>query len=330
MTKYVGKSAPLLLARQLGKNGISDLSAANQMQLIKLVDSVSEDILSPVLSRGRLPLARSELMGVLEVGMSLAGIPTEIDGVKVLPDDLENSVVEHYKSASDLILKQEMSKYGLVSLENVDSTTRIRLIEGFVAAHFGSAGKVLINDKIDEIGVRDILKAPFYNRILLMEYILQDLLLFYVKPVTGMMLRSELISLMDINLELAQGPIPEFEKAAKKVKAEREGQITGNRLLGREFEDLLLFLLKREISQAGYLDVRSMPQDVKNRVLLSLIATLFGGMTSHVFTRIKACPPQILGKFLIQYLRNSLRHIVPYFEANAITERVCDSMGLQP
>jgi len=33
-----------------------------------------------------------------------------------------------------------------------------------------------------------------YNKILLMEFIIQDMLLFYVEPLKGRMLRSELVS----------------------------------------------------------------------------------------------------------------------------------------
>jgi hypothetical protein len=311
LSKYTGVSTGLLLRRELEKTGIIDLNSADELRLMNLTDSIVRDILAPVISKGRLPIARSELMGVLGLDDSMYGLPLTIDGVRVLPERIHEESEEYYKNEGEFILAQEFKKYGLKPPINTDSPTRVRIVECFVEHQFGVSGRAIIDSKIDELGVRDVCEAPQYNKILLMEYVLQSMLAFYVKPSRARMLRSELLSILDIELELVQGPDPLDEKARRNVTTERKkiaASLSKRRRV--DFEDLITFLIKRELSARGVQDSRQLPAAVRHQVLSAVICNLLGGMTRFVFSRIQTASEPIRLKFQVRYLHNYLNGIM--------------------
>jgi hypothetical protein len=330
LEKYTGKSAPLLLKKELEKTGIDDLNQAKDLQLMNLTDAIVKDILTPILSQGRIPLARSELMGVFALDAGFAGVPVEVDGVRVLPEDIHDLVAEHYLNANEFIMKQEMERYGLKDFKKADSPTRVRVLEAFVEHHFGHSGKVIIDCKIDELGVRNVCSAPFYNKILLMEYILQCMLLFYVKPLKAKILRSELVTILGIDLEMAQGPVDYIERAGKRIDEHKRN--TYNSPCARrakvEFEDLMFFLLKRESSRRGIANILSVRADIRNAVVSSVLSQMLGGMCSHVFSRLDAKDERIKSRFLAKFLRNYLGRILPTKDADELYLRVVSSLGI--
>lgn len=309
------------------KTDLTDLSSASEIRLLALTDNIVKDILTPILSRGRLPLARSELIGILGIPSAEPDIPTMVDGVRVLPETITQESSEKYSAVSEFIMRQEMEKYGLRGLKEGDSAARVMIMGAFVERIFGSAGKALLNNKINELGVRDVLNAPFYNKILLMEYILQDLLFFYVKPVKGLLYRSELITILGIDLEMVQGPVPYIEQADAEIIRHTAAAV-GRSRSRLDFEDLYVFLLKKNLSVKGVEKSADMsPQEV-NVVLSEVLSALLGDMTRHVFSRIQTNDEGIKSKFMIIYLRNYLARMMSKDDARQVCVRVTDSLGL--
>jgi len=330
MERYTGKSAPLLLKRQLEKTGIKELQNASDVQLMNLTDSIVHDILTPLLSKGRLPLIRSELIGVLGINVDSTGIPTVVDGVRVLPDSIKEDSAEHFKTISDFILRQEMTKYGLKDLSKAESATRLAILRAFVGYHFGSSGKAILERKMAELNVRDVLKAPAYDKILLMEFILQDMLLFYVEPLKARMLRSELVTVLDVDLELVQGPGPDVEKAAREVSgARRYVRLDASKERAVDFEDLIAFNVKRGLSARDIADARAAAQDVRNGVASEVLSGLMGGMTGYVFTRLETGDENIKTKFMLRYLRNYLNGLMLPGEVENVCGRLTRELALQ-
>ncbi len=327
LAKYTGKSAPLLLARELKKAGVEDPLTASEMERMSLIDSITRDVLAPVLSRGRLPIARSELMAVLNVSVGAAGIPVTVDGVRVLPEKIKEEAAKHFKDMSEFILAEEMRKYGVEAMSAADSRTRVRVVEGFVERHFGPSGKSIVDARMDELGLGDILHAPVYNRLLLLEFIIQDMLLFYVEPLKARMLRSELVTILDVDLELVQGPSPEYSKAEREVKSTR--QKPGYTAAAKtDFEDLLIYTLKKNASEMRIRDLQSAPPKEKTELASSAVAEMLGGMTDYVFSRLQTDEPGIRLKFILQYMRNYLKELMPPEEADSICVRLTGYLNL--
>ncbi|MBD3389237.1 MAG: hypothetical protein GF416_09090 [Candidatus Altiarchaeales archaeon] len=323
LQRYAGTSAHLLLKNQLQKAAIQDVNDASDIELMNLTESIVRDILRPILSRGRLRLARSELMGVLGLKPAYAGIPQEIDGVRVLPEKILEMTEDHYNSATEFVLKQEMNRYNIPDLMETDSPTRIRLIEAFVDYHFGPTGKAIIDRRIEELRLKDIENAPQYNKLMLMEFILQDMLLFYIKPLKGKLLRSELVSLIGVDLELAQGPVPEQERAQRQVQTARENlTIRRSNAKRNEVVDLLVFLAKREFSRNGILDVKNVPLNVRVRILAAVMVMMFGNMTKYVLSRLETKDERMLSKFLVLYVKNYLKQFMLAEDAEKVKEHM--------
>jgi hypothetical protein len=329
LAKYSGKSGSLLFARELEKNGVSDLEKVDMVKRMNLADSIVKDILTPVLSRGRVSLARSELMGILEINEGIAGIPTEIDGVRVLPKDIADRASEEYKRVSKFIIEIELKRYGLKAIDEADSKTRIRIIEAFVEHHFGKSGKEIIDCRIDDMGVRDVCNSPMYNKILLMEYILQCMLMFYVNPLRARMLRSELVSVLDIELKMAQGADPMMDNADNALEEIRSRTDSPcSKRLKNDFEDLIVFLLKKECSKRNILNFQESTQEEKNRITSSVLTQILGGMTSFVFSNLSTPDEDIRSKFLSSFLHNYLRMNLPKTEAEPFFARVTNILGI--
>lgn len=329
LKRYTGKSASLLLNRQLEKTGIVDLNRANNLQLMNLTESIVRDILSSGISRSKVLLARSELMGILDIDSKIIGIPTEIDNVRVLPENLDERLEQYYSDSTEYILRQEMARYGIKELGNIDSQIRVKILEGFIEHHFGLCGRSILEDKIDELNVRDICTAPAYKKILLMEYIIQDMLLFYVKPIKGRMIRSELVALLDVDLELAQGPIPHMEEIRGHgfIKTNLFKRYYSFRLR-TEFEDILMFLLKREYSTMKVSDMSSVTIDTKNKVIFSVLSNMLGNMTKQVFSMLQTKNEFMKNKFMLMYFKNYLGSIMLNDDAIDVYVRFRDVLAL--
>lgn len=328
LSKYAGKTSPLLLDRELQKNGIADLEGADRLKTMDLAESIVKDILTPILSKGRIPLARSELMGKLGIQAEYSGIPTEIDGVRVLPDTIREIAADQYSTASEYILGQELRKYGLKGLGGTDSKTRIKILEAFVGAHFGQSGKAIIDCRIDEMGVRDVCASPAYQRILLVEYVLQSMLAFYVNPIKARMLRSELLTILDMEPTICQAADPEVERANRQIiAAGSRNESPCAAKLRADFEDLLAFLMKREQSRRGIRDLKDASEGERNDVVSAVLALMLGGMTSAVFSRIMTDDQSVRSKFYLLYCRNYLAGLMPKEEVERFFVRVGNLLG---
>ena len=122
LLRYAGPSAPLLMKHALDRASIIGLEEASQTQLVSLKENIIEYILEPMLHRGKLALARSELISVLGIDIHPVGqsLPEFIDGVRVLPSNMESILIEKFKSFGEFIMDREMKKYGLKGLSGTD------------------------------------------------------------------------------------------------------------------------------------------------------------------------------------------------------------------
>jgi len=320
---YTGKSALLLLDRLKKKHNIGDLDSVGKMESMNFADSLISEILAPLLSKGRLQMARSQLLGIMELSESAEGMPDSIDGVRVLPENIKDEESKHYESISGFIIKQEMQKYGLKTLREADSQTRIRIIEAFVEGLFGPTGRSIVEAKIGELSLKDLTRAPAYNRILLIEYILQSMLAFYVGPSKARMLRSELASIMDVDVSIIQGPNPQMEEVMRRVEAYKEKvRVTSNPAIRQDFEDLSEYYGKQAASELLLSPASEVNASMRNQVLTRVLSRLLGGMTEHAFSYILTQDETVKSKFMLRYLKNYLLNLMSEEDADAVVLRV--------
>lgn len=332
LAKYAGASSRLILSRQLAKAGVSDLSSASDLQLMAVCDGICGDVLSHFVSRGRLPIVRSELISVLGMGTYSSGIPLEVDNVRVLPDGVEEMMAEYFASSEEFVLKQELVKYGLTDLSLADSRVRMKILEAFVEYYFGYAGRAILDGKIDELGIWDVLDCPQYRRLVLMEYVLQSMLFFYVNPMKGRLLRSELVSVLEIDLGLLQYDVPDSEsvRAAQEVSSGLcSVPLDASRRVRLEYEDLFAFIVKRELSSLRVSDIAVAPQDVKLKVLRSILAAAFGSMAGGLMSKLIVTDERIVGRFMMKLLSNQLSRVMLPVDAECLHDKVCSMVAVE-
>jgi hypothetical protein len=291
------------LITHLKKSNISQLKTSSREKLERFLNYVLEEFKEDKFSVGRLALLRSELIGILGLH-GISSIPKEIDGVQVMPDDLSDTLSVSFLKSKCEIYKSILQKYGLDDASQMDSNARINLIKAFVSHHFGDSGKAIIEKKIKELRLTDILRSPQYKRIVLAEYILQSMLLFYVSASKSKILRSELVNIMDIELDLIQGisfDLQDVEKDASKLLARDKRK--KSRI--QEFDDILKFQLRKELSQSPVDPDKMKPAD-KNRILKSITCSLMGKMTEEALGYMYDIDEGLKTRYLIKYLRQYL------------------------
>ncbi len=197
MRQYLGDSSNTFLKKEFNKADITDIQSATTTDKKKLINNICHDLFKPLMSRGRVSLARSKLMGILDVKPLLAEIPSK--------EAMTPIVVDYFKNTQELIIKKEIIKYGVSDVNKTTNQVRIDILASMMKQYFGDISHLIIQDKLEEFKIKDIDSAPETLRLLLMESIMLSLIDFCVKPVTGRMIRSELISILKLDLYHVQG-----------------------------------------------------------------------------------------------------------------------------
>ncbi|MBU0762473.1 MAG: hypothetical protein KKD39_05555 [Candidatus Altiarchaeota archaeon] len=321
-----------VLKKYMLRLNIDDFEKVGNIQLMNCADAIIYEVLSKKLTKGKLALAHSELLGIFELDYGIDGLPEYIDGVRVLPENHQQQTIEYFHNFSDYILKKEMAKYGVKGFIRWDSETRLNILLAFIEAHFGYSGKTIVWAKAYELGILNLNDAPNYNKLYLMEYILQNMLHFYVEPMKARMLRSELVTILNLKLEMIQEGENEAKKIKNQVKKERMKTVKNGlkkENYMRDVNDLLTFLVKRELGRTRDIDPKNLNPNTKNDILYETLKHLLGGMSKHILSMMMSNDEHIKTKFLLKYIKKYYQHISNQQTAEAITYNIKKKLGLR-
>ena len=327
---YTGKTAVLLCENSLRRAEIQDLDEATQTEIVTLTEQITEYVLEPMLSKGRLAKARTDLVTVLSAEVEATGIPQFIDGVRVLPQDIESRLIKKYKSVSEFVLAQEMKRYGLKGMADTSSAMRKKILLAFVEHHFGHSGLAIISEKMDEFRMKDMNKSPVYNKLILMEYILQSMLYFYIKPTKARFLRSELVSIMGIDVRIVQGGKREEDAiiARRYVREHLAAKGTDHSRQRTRIEDMIAFSVRQSLRKRGFTGGQVPEPDVRAKMLEEIVLALLGSMAEAVLEAQMTDDVRVKTKFYMRYLADYLDTILPEADADIIRKRVERGLGV--
>jgi hypothetical protein len=304
LEKYAGSPSKLLLERLMERHNMGGLNNADP-ELI--CEAILEDILSPMLSPAKLALARSELYAIFEV-LKQPGIMEYMDARRVLPPDIGKTIIEHYKNISEFTLKQLMRKYNVPEISKIDSKTRVQIINAFIETHFGISGTHLFSQWLRDNNIVLNEQSSNQDRLMAMEYILQDLLQYYVPPVSARYLRSELVALLAIELESAQGPKPNDSVLSRRPKSGLSSP--ASRALRLAHTDLMAFLVKRESSNVGARAMCELPDQKKSRIAQIVLEIMLGKMAQHILSNLTVADPKLRLEYMKRYYARHLSHVM--------------------
>ena len=326
LRKYTGATAELLLKNALKKNNIVSIDKCSKIELVNFENYISDNILSPLLSKGRLALACAELNAALKLNPNIKKISLYVGNVRVVSNDIYEKNELNLIKISDYILKEEMKRYGIKNFEDTESETRIKVLEGFITEIFGVLGKSILREKIIEYEINDLCKAPQYRKIQLMEYIIQSMLMYYVNPAKGKILRSELVSILDIDLKLMQTgknmKVDEITVENVRVSEEpenKEKKYIQNYLI---VEDKIEYIIKTQKQTKMIKNIQNAGNTVKNDIIIEITRGVLGQVTNPILDNMLIKDPQTQTKYLKQLMKDFLIETMPPKSRDRILDRI--------
>ena len=323
LEKFIGPSGSLLAQNAIRRAGINDLDRATDTQLFSLKEDIEEYVLEPMLQGAKLALARSELLRALGLDIRHPGqdfgygLMKTIDGINVLPQDIDIRLIEHMKDISDFIMAQEMARYGLKNLKGTDSGIRHHILRAFVKAHFGESGISILESKICEFRVQDLCSAPVYAKNMLIEYIIQSMLAFYVEPLKARFLRSELMSITGVETcEVKQSDKPDIVKLKTQSSPEKHLSDTVE----------LVNAIYRRSRGIGMTD----PLEPKQSIELfdEISQSFFGQMGKFIIESASIRDIGIKKKFLARYMDCFIKKNMTAAEGDILKKRIENVTGM--
>jgi hypothetical protein len=322
MQHHFGNSGSYLLEKELSKTGISDVEKADVYNRRMLVNSLTEDLLEPIMSKSRVALARSRLMGILDVEPILTGLPPK--------EKMTPRVVEYFKKVQDFIVKEELSSHTISAVsEGVDVRTRI--LEGIMEKHLGSLSRILLGEKMRELGIKSLDDTVDYVKIMLMESIITSLINVCVKPVTARMIRSEITSILGLDVYVVQCMEHDVEAAVKlkeELEKDEEPEIHLTAEKTRDFEDLALLVVREESGKAGIHNPLKVGIEVKAAVMQKILSRIFGGVAAHIVDSMGPRDAEARVAFMQELMKTYLVKYMKKEDVVVSMEKIMKSMAL--